>query len=179
MSTKYIHKFASTAAFLAASPDRTNHQGVGYVGDVLYANVDGSAIPIAGLEPTEVLTAARILTAVDSGKTFFLALAGGFAVTLPALLAGFHAKFFIQIAPTGDYTIVTPGSPDQTLAGLVFGSDGGNGDSEVAFTGTTITFVAAGGASTIGDSCEVWCDGTNWYSRCFANLGATGITITG
>jgi hypothetical protein len=120
-----------------------------------------------------------VLTAADSGKTFFLALAGGFAVTLPAPAVGLKFEFLVQIAPTGDYTIVTAGAPAQILAGLVIGSDGGDGDSELAFTATTITFVAAGGASTIGDGATLWSDGTSWYARVFVNLAATGATITG
>ena len=132
----------------------------------------------AGASSQEVLTAARVLTAADSGKTFFLALAAGFAVTLPAPAVGLKYEFFVQIAPTGDYTIVTAAAA-QILAGLVFGSDGADGDSETAFTATTITFVAAGSASTIGDGATVWSDGTNWYARVYVNLGATGATITG
>ena len=131
-----------------------------------------------GAGMAEVLTAARVLVAADSGKTFFLALAGGFAVTLPALAIGLNFKFFVQIAPTGDYTIVTPGSPDQTLAGQVYASSGGDEDSETAFTATTITFIAAAGAGKIGDSAEVVCDGTNWYAKVFVDTAA-GATITG
>ena len=131
-----------------------------------------------GASVQEILTAARVLTAADSGKVFFLALAGGFAVTLPAPSVGLNFKFLVQIAPTGDYTIVTDSSA-QILAGLVHGSNGADGDSETAHTATTITFVAAGGASTIGDGADLWSDGTNWYARVFCNLGATGVTITG
>lgn len=132
----------------------------------------------SGAAVQEILTAARVLTAADSGKVFFLALAGGFAVTLPAPAVGLNFKFLVQIAPTGDYTIVTA-SASQILAGLVHGSNGGDGDSETAFTATTITFVAAGSASTIGDGCDIWSDGTSWYTRVFCNLAVTGVTITG
>ena len=132
----------------------------------------------SGAATQEVLTAARVLTAVDSGKVFFLALAGGFAVTLPAIAVGLNFKFLVQIAPTGDYTIVTPGAPAQIMCGLVHASNGADSDSETAFTATTVTFVAAAGASTIGDGCDIWCDGTSWYVRAYCNI-STGITITG
>ena len=125
-----------------------------------------------------ILTAATTLTAADSGKTFFLNTAAGFAVTLPSPAIGLNYEFFVMAAPTGDYTVVTAGAPAQILAGLVHSSDGVDGDSETAFTATTITFVAAGSASTIGDSCRVISDGTNWYALCFCNI-STGITITG
>lgn len=124
----------------------------------------------------EVLTAATVLTAADSGRIFFLALAGGFAVTLPSPALGLNFKFYVQIAPTTDYTVVTAGAPDQIMAGLVFASSGGDEDSEAAFTGTTLTFVA--NTSTIGDSADVVSDGTNWYVRAWVD--ATGAaTITG
>ena len=126
----------------------------------------------------EVLITARTLTAADSGKVFFLALAAGFAVTLPALAAGLNFRFFVQIAPTGDYTIVTPGAPDQTLAGQIYASSGGDEDSETAFTATTINFIAAAGAGKIGDSADLTCDGTNWYARVYVDT-AGGATITG
>ena len=130
-----------------------------------------------GASRQSVLVAATTLTAADSGKVYFLALAGGFAVTLPSPAVGLNFKFFVQIAPTGDYTIVTAGA-SQILAGLVHSSDGVDGDSETAFTATTVTFIAAGSASTIGDSADLWSDGTNWYARAFCNI-STGITITG
>ena len=130
-----------------------------------------------GASRQSVLTAATTLVAGDSGKTYFLALAAGFTVTLPAVAVGLNFKFFVQIAPTGDYVITTPGGA-QILAGLVHSSDGVDGDSETAFTATSVNFIAAGGASTIGDSVDLWSDGTNWYARAFCNI-STGITITG
>ncbi len=125
----------------------------------------------------EVLIAARTLTAVDSGKVFFLALAAGFAVTLPAPAVGLHFRFHVQIAPTGDYTIVTAGAAE-ILAGEIFASTGGNEDSETTFTATTITFVASAGVGKIGDSAELMSDGTNWYARVYVDTAA-GATITG
>jgi len=131
----------------------------------------------SGAGSAEVVITTNVLTADESGKTFFLALAGGFVTTLPAPAIGLNYKFFVQIAPTGDYTIVTAAAA-QILAGQVYESSGGNGDSETAFTATTITFVAAAGAGKIGDSAEVYSDGTNWYARCYCDTAA-GITIDG
>lgn len=129
------------------------------------------------VNPTEVLTAARTLTMADSGKDFFLATAGGFAVTLPAVAtsAGFNARFFVRVAPTTAYTIATNGA-EQKLAGLVFSGAGADEDSETDFTATTVSFVA--NTAVINDSCEIWCDGAGWYARCFCNATG-GITITG
>ena len=129
-----------------------------------------------GASRQSVLTAATTLTAADSGKTYFLALAGGFTVTLPSVAVGLNFKFFVQIAPTTDYIILS--ADLDKLAGLVHSSDGVDGDSETAFTADQVNFISAGGASTIGDSVDLWSDGTNWYARAFCNI-STGITITG
>jgi alpha-D-ribose 1-methylphosphonate 5-triphosphate synthase subunit PhnH len=134
---------------------------------------------VTGLKPTEVLTAARELTVADSGKVFFLSLAGGFAVTLPTVataLAGFHAKFIVKTAPTTAYTIVTGNGAEQKLAGLVHSGAGADEDSETDITGTTVTFVA--NTALINDWCEIECDGAGWYVAGFCNATG-GITITG
>jgi hypothetical protein len=126
--------------------------------------------------PAEVVTATNVITAAESGKTFFLNSATEFASTLPAPAAGLHYKFFVTAAPSGaDYTVATEAAA-QILAGQVYCSAGTDEDSETAFTATTINFV--GGTSVIGDSADVWSDGTNWYARCFCNATG-GITITG
>lgn len=132
---------------------------------------------VTGTGTTESVTTTNAITAAESGKTFFLNLAGGFASTLPAPAAGLFYRFIVGTAPSGgSYTVVTNAAA-QILAGQVYGSDGGDGDSETAATATTITFVD--GASVIGDSAEVWSDGTSWFARCFCNVATTGITITG
>lgn len=124
----------------------------------------------------EVLITTRTLTANDAGKTFFLALVGGFTVTLPSPVLGLKFKFYVQIAPTTAYIIRTAGAPDQILAGQVYASAGSNEDSETDFTATDVTFVA--NTSVIGDSAELFSDGTNWYARAYTNA-AGGITIDG
>lgn len=128
----------------------------------------------------ERLVTTRVLTAADSGKTFALALAGGFTVTLPLLstVSGFNCKFVVEIAPTTAYIIITDTADLDKMAGQVFGSDGGDGDSETAFTADQLNFVAA--ASVIGDSAEVQQVGTaGWAVKAWTDLAATGATFTG
>lgn len=149
---------------------------------VLYVN-EGSATSadfnpvLSGVAKTETVAATNVITAAESGKVFFLSHATEFASTLPAPAAGLNYKFFVADAPeSADYTIVTAGAPDQILAGQVFCNAGTDEDSEAAATATTITFV--GGTSVIGDSVDVWSDGTSWFARGFCNATG-GITITG
>jgi len=129
-----------------------------------------------GAGQSEVLTTTRILTLADSGKTFYLALATGFTVTLPAISGsgGFRARFFVQIAPTTAYIIST--AENDNIAGQIYSSTGGDADSETAFTADILNFVA--NVSLIGDSADVFSDGVGWYARGFCDADA-GMTLTG
>lgn len=132
-----------------------------------------------GLDAIEVLTAARPLVAADSGKTFFLDLATGFACTLPAVAtsAGVSYSFIVKTAASGGtYTIVCAGAPDQHIHGAQYSSTGGNGDSTVGDAATTITL--ADGQAVPGDRVDIVCDGAIWYARVFTNSD-TGATFTG
>jgi hypothetical protein len=123
----------------------------------------------AGASTQEILGAAKTVTAAETGKTFSLALAGGFTVALPAPAVGLRYKFYVNVAPTTAYIITaTP------LTGAVHSSTGGNADSQTDFSGVSISFVA--NVALIGDSAEFFSDGTNWYVTAFCNADA-GITI--
>lgn len=157
-------------------------------GDTLTINSGGSLVlesgavvtsagAITGAEPVETVAATNVITAAESGKTFFLSSATEFVSTLPLPAAGLKYRFVIAAAPVGaSYTVVTAGAPAQILAGKVFSAAGDAGDVENAATATTITFVD--GQSVIGDWAEVISDGTSWFCICYASVAA-GITITG
>jgi hypothetical protein len=123
----------------------------------------------------ETVITTNVISASESGKTFFLDLVDGFASTLPAPAAGLRYTFIVKTAPTTAYTVAT-NSAAQILAGQVYCSAGTDEDSETGVTATTITFVA--NTAVIGDSCEVISDGTSWYAKAFCNATG-GITITG
>ncbi len=130
---------------------------------------------------TEVVVATNVITAAETGTTFFLNAATEFVSTLPAPAAGLWYEFIVTAAPSGaDYTVITEGGC-QVLGGHVLTSDvytdsAVDADTETDITGTTITFV--GGVSAVGDRARVISDGTGWYVSCFAARVA-GITITG
>lgn len=122
----------------------------------------------------EVLTAAKTLVAGDSGKTLFLALAGGFAVTLPAPSLGLKFKFVVSTAPTTAYTVVTASSANVIHGGVTSGEDAA-GSVATAASSDTISFVA--NKAIKGDWVEVESDGTSWYV--FGNCSVQdGITTT-
>lgn len=120
--------------------------------------------------PTETVTAANVITAAETGKVFFLALAGGFASTLPAPAAGLKYKFIVSVSPTTAYTIVTTSSANIIKGGTI----------EIAGTaspyinnGDLITFVA--NVAVVGDWVELVSDGTSWFlsGMCSADGGIT------
>ena len=115
-----------------------------------------------GTSSVETLAAAKTLTvADDNGKTFFLGLAGGFTVTLPAPAAGCRFKFIVSVAPTTEYIITTNGGADILIGGVneleVDTADDGPYDDNA----DTINFVAS--VAVVGDFIEMISDGTSWY----------------
>ena len=133
------------------------------------ASGDGSIIrvkyypQVPGVQATETVTATNVITAAESGKTFFLSSATEFVSTLPAPAAGLHFKFIVAAAPSGaSYTVVTSGSSNIIVGAFASSADaGGSMDSE-ASGGDTISFVD--GQAAVGDWVEVISDGTKWYA---------------
>jgi hypothetical protein len=117
----------------------------------------------------QTLAAATKLTANDDGARIMLALAGGFAVTLPPPEAGLEFEFFVKVAPTTAYTIVTHASAN-IIVGQVLSNDlnaASDGDFE-ATGGDTFTFVA--NKAVKGDTVKFFCDGVNWYASAFVSV---------
>ena len=122
---------------------------------------------------SESVTTTNVITAAESGKTFFLTHAGGFTSTLPAPAAGLRYKFVVAVAPTTAY-IVTTTSGSDLLYGTLLDIVG----EQVAFAARDkVNFVA--NTSLVGDSLDVISDGTNWYCRAFsAANGGISTSVT-
>jgi hypothetical protein len=119
----------------------------------------------------ELVTTTNVITAEESGRTFYLADAGGFTSTLPAPDIGLKYTFIVKTAPTTAYVITTD-SGDNLLYGTFLDIVG-----ELTYFSAqdTLNFVA--NTSVIGDRLEVESDGVNWY--CKAISGADGgITVS-
>ncbi len=122
---------------------------------------------------TEIVEATNVITAAESGKTFFLNSATEFVSTLPAPAQGLRYSFIVTAAPSGaSYTIVTNASAN-IIVGQQHNADGEAGDTGA--TDNTITFVD--GQAAAGDRVEVICDGTNWFAYAFSKV-ASGVTFT-
>ena len=104
----------------------------------------------------ETLTAATVLTAADSGKTYLIS-GTGYTVTLPAPFAGFSVKFIVAAAFSTDTVVQTPADNRDTLNGGVIV----NGAIVESDATDRVTF--EDGAESIGDFIEITSDGTSFF----------------
>lgn len=112
----------------------------------------------------EVVTATNVILAAESGKRFFLDLAGGFVSTLPAVALGLEFEFVVKTAPTGSYTIVCPAAATLFKGHILTNDVNSATDSDFGTAGeATVTFVL--NKAVAGDRVQVVCDGTNWHVR--------------
>lgn len=112
----------------------------------------------------ETVAAANILTAAESGKTFFLSAATEFSSTLPAPAAGLRYTFIVAAAPAcADYTILANGGAN-IIKGYVLTSDVTGCCAEDSATGNDrINFEAC--VALAGDRVDIISDGTSWFAR--------------
>lgn len=120
-----------------------------------------------------IITAVKAVSAAESGTTFFINNATGFATTLPAPALGLRYTFINMTANTsGNHTIVTTSSANIIAGGL---NDMGGAAGSVLGDGDTISFVA--NASLAGDRVDLISNGTTWFLS-GATRVATGVTVT-
>lgn len=112
----------------------------------------------------EILTAARTLTAAESGETFFLAAAAGFTVTLPAPAVGLRYRFVVSTAPTGgNYVIATNGGSDILKGHVTEGDPTAAAASPSDDNADVVNLVQ--NVALAGDEVQVISDGTSWFFR--------------
>lgn len=140
----------------------------------LTGNVTGNvAGQVTGAVAAENVTATNVITAAESGTTFFLNSSTEFVSTLPAPAIGLRYTFIVVAAPVGaSYTVVTNASAN-IIKGKQFSAAGDAGDT--GSSDDTITFVD--GQSVAGDRVDVISDGTSWFAYAFSSVAA-GITFT-
>ncbi len=156
-----INKFSSTTSVKSYA----NAAGLGWVSGRLYVNGGNGAeaLSVAGASSAEVVTATNVITADESGKTFFLNSATEFVSTLPAPALGLKYTFVVAAAPSGaSYTVV--GASGTPIHGMVLSKDlnGATDSGATAGTGVlTLTFVDS--KSVKGDRAVFESDGTDWF----------------
>lgn len=124
---------------------------------------------VTGTALVETVTATNVITAAESGTTYFLSALAGFASTLPAPASGLHFSFVVITAPTSNgYTILTNASGN-VMSG-VHNVTATGGGSAIALA-DTITLVA--NSAVAGDRVDVISNGTYWYVRADSTLKAS------
>lgn len=175
MATAGVDVFQAASGKIALSGTRKRGVLLGTAsadGDVVEV-LDAGPTDALGVVPTENVTATNVITAAESGKTFFLNSATEFVSTLPAPAAGLRFTFIVVAAPSGaSYTVVTTSSAN-IIKGNQNSVAGDAGDFGTA--DDTISFVD--GQSVAGDKVEVISDGTSWFAYAISKVAA-GITFT-
>jgi len=139
-------------------------------------NVSSGTVTILdrmGTSAIEVLAAAKTLTAADNGKTFYLNVATGVAITLPDAAVGLKYKFVhgaTAVTSNGHVISATDDDGDNIKGTTIV-----NG-SEVSTTGADVITMTAN-AAIPGDWVSIESDGTNWYVTGQA-AAATGIAFS-
>jgi hypothetical protein len=119
----------------------------------------------------EVVTTTNVITASESGKTFFINNATGFVSTLPAVALGLRFSFILKAAvtTTAGHTIVCPAAAALFKGQVVTNDFSGVTDSDFGTAGeATVTFVI--NKAVAGDRVDVVCDGTNWFVTAFCSV---------
>tara|TARA_R100000353_G_C6509232_1_gene196202 strand:+ start:477 stop:941 length:465 start_codon:yes stop_codon:yes gene_type:complete len=138
------------------------------------ANAKVNSHPSFNYTLVEKLDSNKQLTSNDSGKLFLIDKTeglGAFLINLPKLsldIAGWHCKFIVSVAGTGDVSIM---GFDLPVGG------GSTGDSnkliyfEEALEDTDVNrgpdkdgLKFVGSAAVPGDKIEIFCDGTQWFA---------------
>lgn len=124
----------------------------------------------------ETVTAANVITAAESGATFFLASATEFASTLPAPSAGLRYTFIVTAAPSGASYTITTNASSNIILGQIYTTDVNSATDPEFVTAGVDTITLVDSKSVVGDRVEVICDGTNWFAYCFCSV-FDGITF--
>jgi len=141
-----------------SGPVKSNN---GFEGDIT-GTVTGRAL-------VETVTSTNVITAAESGTTYFLSAAAGFASTLPAPSSGLHFSFVVITAPTSNgYTIGTnAGANIMSGTHSVTATGGGSAIADA----DVITLVH--NSAVAGDRVDVVSNGTYWYVTASSTLKAS------
>ena len=111
---------------------------------------------------TEVVTATNVITASESGKTFYLSGGTDYESTLPTAAAGLNFKFVVAAAPTGDAGYTITGTPAAKIQGSV-STNGAETEANGILAADEDNVIFVNDVAAVGDWVEFNSDGTNWY----------------
>tara|TARA_R110002020_G_scaffold190652_1_gene390228 strand:- start:77 stop:544 length:468 start_codon:yes stop_codon:yes gene_type:complete len=154
------------------------------------ANVKLGSHPSHGYAVVEKLDGAKQLSRSDSGKMFMIDQSAAFTINLPKLgteVAGWQAKFVVKTADSNDVHIMGWGL---TSAGGT-GDSGATNDGDVmvlkemattdagAATATSQDGAILKSGATVGDSIDIFTDGSVWYATSYVADAAHSDDIDG
>ena len=137
----------------------------GFIGAVT-GNVTGT---VTGVAATEVVLATNVITAAESGTTYFLSAVAGFTSTLPAPAIGLQFRFIVLTPPTSNGYLIVTNASGNVMSGTHSVTATGGG---AAIAGADLITLVANSA-ILGDRVDVICDGTNWNVTAFSTLKAS------
>ena len=128
------------------------------------------------------LTGTYQMLASDSGKTFLSNQAAGYTVTLPAISdaqEGCNCSIIITTNVTSsNFTITESAASDTDKIILQTTENDVSAGAAPAGTSTGCTnVILASGADVIGDSFDIFCDGTSWFIKANVNADAA-VTVS-
>lgn len=130
-----------------------------------------------GTRTTEIVAAANVIAAAESGTTYFLNSATEFASTLPTPAAGLHFEFIVTAAPSGASYTIAAGSA--IIHGIVLSKDLNGATDSGATAGTPVqTITLVDSKAQIGDKVVIDCDGTNYFAVCYTGGNFDAITLS-
>lgn len=123
------------------------------------------------------VTAAKTLTAAQSSSIISMTSAGAnYVITLPAPALGLNFKFLMSVtAGTNTITISSPTA--NTLGGQFFSCSTTAGTIAVPAVVGTNTSVVFSTHTIVGDTVDVFSDGTNWYGKGSSGYVGAGFTV--
>ena len=133
----------------------------------------------------ENLDAAKQLSRGDSGKIFMVDQGSAFTVNLPKVstnIAGFSCEFIVKTADTNDVHIMaygltsaggTTGDAETVILKEIATTDAG------AATATSQDGAILKSGATVGDSIDIFTDGSVWYATSYVADGAHSDDIDG
>ena len=125
----------------------------------------------------EKVSAAKTLSADDSGKVFGLDQDAAYSITLPKAAdagAGWNAKF-ILVDEGSNAVKVIPDSSEDTLIGMITTAADGTASASSETGVDELVWVAS--TAKLGDWAELFCDGSNYYV-CGQQHDADHITLS-
>lgn len=124
---------------------------------------------LAGKKLSEVVSATNVISASESGTTFYLASATEFVSTLPAVALGLVFDFYVSAAPaSASYTIV--GASGTPIVGHVVTTDVNSGTDPSFNASGVLTITLVDGKAVKGDRVHIECDGTNYYATAYCSV---------